>query len=244
MRLRLAAISCLAAVLGVSLSSLVFAEQQVYPTLDACWQATHDSCSQVAGGWSPATAGDPSAVKSTKETVDQENLDRQNMSMPGNRSGTSEHPVVAVDMNEVQFPDVQPYLDPNIGRVRVPVRFVSEQMGAQVAWDQTSQTVTITRQDTEIKLRVNDPHVAVNGRTIEIDAPPILVDPGRVMVPLRFVSEAFGALVDWVGPTSPDPQDTAWGKYQVWIWVDWGYWGKYSISDRLAHYWFYRGPGR
>ncbi|HWI51367.1 MAG TPA: copper amine oxidase N-terminal domain-containing protein [Symbiobacteriaceae bacterium] len=157
-----------------------------------------------------------------------------------------EHPVVAVDMNQVAFPDVQPYLDVEIGRVRVPVRFVSEQIGATVSWENETQTVTISRGELSIVLRVDDPEVIVNGRTVLIDAPPKLVDPGRVMVPLRFVSEVFGASVDWVGDQSPDPRDLAWGKYQVWIWVDWGYWGRYTVDERLHLYseWFYRGPGR
>lgn len=39
--------------------------------------------------------------------------------------------------------DVPAYLDPEVGRVRVPVRFVSEMMGATVSWNQDSRQVTI-----------------------------------------------------------------------------------------------------
>jgi hypothetical protein len=39
--------------------------------------------------------------------------------------------------------DVSAYLDSTVGRVRVPVRFVSEMMGAQVTWEQETWTATI-----------------------------------------------------------------------------------------------------
>lgn len=218
----------------------------VYPTADACWQAEQKPCYRHEQGWSPEQDVDPGNVIGTKLQRDEENLRRQGMSMPTNFSGSLEHPVVAVDMNRVVFPDVQPYLDTEIGRVRVPVRFVSEQMGAQVEWEQSTQTVTITRENLRVQLRVDDPVVTVNSTAVTIDAPPRLVDPGRVMVPLRFVSEVFGAAVDWVGTENPYPRDGAWGKYQVWIWVDWGYWGKYDLHERLIvqRDWFYQGPGR
>ena len=39
--------------------------------------------------------------------------------------------------------DTPAYLDTTVNRVRVPVRFVSEMMGAQVSWDQDNRRVTI-----------------------------------------------------------------------------------------------------
>jgi hypothetical protein len=215
----------------------------VYPTSEACYAAQGVPCHEIEGGWTPHEEIDTSDVPGTVEEYDQENLHRQHISMPTNISGTLDHPIVAVDMTQVIFPDVQPYLDLEIGRVRVPIRFIAEQMGAQVNWENETQTVTILREGLTIQLRVDDPVVIANGLRITIDAPPRLVDPGRVMVPLRFISEAFGASVDWVGTEPPHPRDTAWGKYQVWVWVDWGYWGKYTLNDRLHVYglWFYRG---
>jgi hypothetical protein len=235
-------------VLGLAaVPGLGWAEGEVprYETQAECLENHPDGCTRTETGWAPVEEANVDPVVE-EHYVDKENLRRQGMSMQTNISGTLEHPIVAVDMNRVTFPDVQPYLDVEIGRVRVPVRFVSEQMGAQVEWDQSSQTVTITNEMLRIQLTVDDPVVWVNGRAIEIDAPPTLLPPGRVMVPLRFLSEAFGAAVDWVGTESPDPIDKAWGKYQVWIWVDWGYWGKYTLHERLIVHsdWFYNGPGR
>ena len=39
--------------------------------------------------------------------------------------------------------DTPAYLDTTVNRVRVPIRFVSEMMGAQVSWDQANRRVTI-----------------------------------------------------------------------------------------------------
>ena len=40
---------------------------------------------------------------------------------------------------------------------------------------------------------------AINGKLTRLDQPPVL-DGGRVLVPLRFVSEALGATVSWDAP--------------------------------------------
>lgn len=48
----------------------------------------------------------------------------------------------------------------------------------------------------KIELQIGDKASAVNGRTVMNDVAPIIVND-RTMIPLRFVSEALGAQVDW-----------------------------------------------
>jgi hypothetical protein len=215
---------------------------KVYENYDECWETTQLACSKQKDGWHPADTDDLEGAKEFNLWLDPEEARRQENSMPSTTSGTLTSPVVAVDMNQVTFPDAQPYLDQEIGRVRVPIRFISEQMGAKVEWDGAAQTVTIVREGLRIQLTVDQSMAVVNGRTIPIDAPPNLVPPGRVMVPLRFISEAFGAAVDWVGEDHPAYLPQPWGKFQVWIWVPWGFWGKATIEERIKvhQYWFYR----
>lgn len=50
-----------------------------------------------------------------------------------------------------------------------------------------------------IQLRIGDQAATVDGQTVALDAPAMLVPPGRTMVPLRFVAEALGCRVDWDG---------------------------------------------
>jgi outer membrane protein assembly factor BamB len=47
-------------------------------------------------------------------------------------------------------------------------------------------------------LRIGNNQAEVNGLLIQLDAPPTIIN-GRTMVPLRFVSETFGAEVGWDG---------------------------------------------
>ena len=86
---------------------------------------------------------------------------------------------VNVDNKEISFTEASPYIDSN-GRVLVPLRFVSESIGAQVEWDSVKKEAVIIKDGKEIK--VGDEAVISSGRT---------------MVPVRFVSEALGAKVAW-----------------------------------------------
>lgn len=86
---------------------------------------------------------------------------------------------VNVDNKEISFTEASPYIDSN-GRVLVPLRFVSEYIGAQVEWDSVKKEAVIIKDGKEIK--VGDEAVISSGRT---------------MVPVRFVSEALGAKVAW-----------------------------------------------
>ena len=51
-----------------------------------------------------------------------------------------------------------------------------------------------------ISLQVNNSTASVDGKDVEMDASPVVVD-GRVMLPVRFVSEHFGNSVNWDATT-------------------------------------------
>jgi len=82
------------------------------------------------------------------------------------------------------------------GRVLVPLRGVFERLGARVTFDPAAQTVTATREAVTVILRLGSREARINDRIVLLDVPPLAVR-GRTMVPLRFVSEALGARVDW-----------------------------------------------
>lgn len=100
---------------------------------------------------------------------------------------------VLVDGYKVDFPDIKPRIDEN-NRVLIPVRFVSEALGAKVHY--ANDTVTITQEDKEIVLAMGAQVATVNGKEVRFDTKAI-VDRGRTLVPLRFVSEALGETVEW-----------------------------------------------
>jgi hypothetical protein len=102
---------------------------------------------------------------------------------------------VTVNGDPVNFQTTNPrYID---GRVLVPLRGVFEQLGAFVEWHPETRTVTATKTDTDLRLRIGDRTAWVNGEGQTLDVPATLI-AGRTMVPLRFLSEALGAQVQWV----------------------------------------------
>jgi hypothetical protein len=105
---------------------------------------------------------------------------------------------VTVNEDPVGFDGMQP-VSIN-GRVFVPLRGVFERMGAFVEWNPGTQSVTATRQNSTVKLQVGSNNAWVDGSTVMMDAPARLMS-GRTMVPLRFLSEALGASVNWYAAT-------------------------------------------
>ncbi|WP_336077557.1 stalk domain-containing protein [Paenibacillus sp. 203] len=82
------------------------------------------------------------------------------------------------------------------GSMLVPFRAVFEALGAKVKWDGATKTVTATKGNTTIKLTVGSRDAYINGKLVRLNAAPRLIN-GKVMVPIRFVSEALGAKVKW-----------------------------------------------
>jgi hypothetical protein len=82
------------------------------------------------------------------------------------------------------------------GRVLVPLRGVFEKMGASVQWRPADRTVTAMKGATDVSLRIGERWASVDGKTLSMDVPAQIVN-GSTMVPIRFVSEALGAQVDW-----------------------------------------------
>lgn len=102
--------------------------------------------------------------------------------------------------NESTFVDpdnkaVTPFILPP-GRTMVPLRFISEAFGAKVEWDGATRTVTITWGSKTIKLTIGVYIAKVDGKDVKLDVAPVIRE-GRTFVPIRFISEAFGADVKW-----------------------------------------------
>ena len=96
--------------------------------------------------------------------------------------------------------DAAPFVNLEVSRTLVPVRFVSEMLGARVQWMQETKEVIITDNGREIILTIDSEVVLVDGKDGTIDCPANILD-SRTFVPLRFVSETLGASVGWDGET-------------------------------------------
>lgn len=100
---------------------------------------------------------------------------------------------IVVNGDVVNFPDTQPYINQD-NRTMVPVRFISQQLGAEVSWDEAKQSVNIFYNQNTIRIPIGEKVAYVGGTQIQLDTNAV-IENDRTMVPLRFVSEALGAQV-------------------------------------------------
>jgi hypothetical protein len=82
------------------------------------------------------------------------------------------------------------------GRTMVPLRFVGEAFGAEFTYDSVFKIIDINFGSDKIKMQMGKKTAIVNGVEIALDVAPYIVN-GRTLVPIRFISETFGAEVVW-----------------------------------------------
>ncbi len=102
---------------------------------------------------------------------------------------------VYVNRDKVKF-DVPPTIID--GRTLVPLRAIFEALGATVDWNQTTKTVTGTKDGTTIIMTVGQSTFTVNGDVKKLDVPSQIID-GRTLVPVRAIAESLGVIVKWNG---------------------------------------------
>lgn len=90
---------------------------------------------------------------------------------------------------------VKPYIKED--RTMVPLRFIAEELGATVGYDDETRAITITLGDTVMGLTVDQKAYTLNGEAFEMDCAAEILE-NRTFVPVRFVSEALGRSVEWL----------------------------------------------
>lgn len=84
-------------------------------------------------------------------------------------------------------------------RTFVPVRYLGNALGVSdnnIAWDNNTRTATLQGKN-ELKLTIGRKAIAVNNKESVIDVAPMIANPGRTMLPARYVAEGLGFTVDW-----------------------------------------------
>lgn len=82
------------------------------------------------------------------------------------------------------------------GVTLVPLRVITESFGAEVTWHEETQEIDVDYEDVNIKLAIGSKDVYTNGMRSELLAAPELIN-GVTMLPLRFITENFGADVSY-----------------------------------------------
>lgn len=89
---------------------------------------------------------------------------------------------VWVNGSKVEFTDVKPYKDN--GKVMVPIRKLSESLGAKVTYDAAKKEITIQKDEWK--------------KQIFINKDPVILKDGRILVHTRFLAENLGYHVEWL----------------------------------------------
>lgn len=106
---------------------------------------------------------------------------------------------VMVDGAEVIFEDVAPFINPETGSTVVPMRKLFNALGVSnnaIRWDDATRTVTAQKGNTVIVLTIDSKVAQVGKAPVTLTQPAIIQD-GRTLIPLRFVSENLGLSVHW-----------------------------------------------
>lgn len=82
------------------------------------------------------------------------------------------------------------------GNTQVPMRAIFEKLGSEVLWNAGDKSVTANKGATSVWLQIDNSTAKIKNQEQTLEAAPRMVN-GNTMVPLRFVSEALGASVQW-----------------------------------------------
>ncbi|KGP78659.1 MULTISPECIES: copper amine oxidase N-terminal domain-containing protein [Paenibacillus] len=113
---------------------------------------------------------------------------------------------VLLNTVKMKFPDAKPFQDGQ-GSVMVPIRFVSEALGAKVTYSKTGKVsrVGIKTKDNTVDMTIGQTTALVNGQKKDYGTQ-IILKQNRTFVPLRLVSEGLGQKVEW-------------DKIGRWVWI-------------------------
>ncbi|MDR2940922.1 MAG: copper amine oxidase N-terminal domain-containing protein [Clostridiales bacterium] len=114
------------------------------------------------------------------------------------RLGTTT-PHVHIIINNLNLPsDTNPIILDN--RLLVPIRAISENLGAEVLWEGATRQATVVSGTTTIRFTLDSQVAYINNVAVTLDTKPVVRD-NRSLLPMRFVAENIGAHVAWSANT-------------------------------------------
>ncbi len=105
-------------------------------------------------------------------------------------------PHAFIDDKQVML-DAAPYISE--GSSMVPLRFIGEAFDAEIEWQNIGRgRILIKLKDLLIRLDIGENTAYINHNPVPLTVPPEIKN-NRTFVPIRFISEGFGATVEWDG---------------------------------------------
>lgn len=102
--------------------------------------------------------------------------------------------IITVDGSKEEV-DVAPYISAE-DRTMVPVRFISEYLGASVEWIESSQKVIVRSEEHIIELQIGSNVYYIDGKKHTMDTQPVLLN-SRTFLPIRYISEALKCEIEY-----------------------------------------------
>lgn len=91
-------------------------------------------------------------------------------------------------------PGVAPVIEN--GRTMVPFKAIFEALDLKTDWIAQQRIATAYNGEMNVSIKIDAPYGSIDGELVRLDAPAKIVN-GRTLVPLKFISEAFGNEVRW-----------------------------------------------
>lgn len=82
------------------------------------------------------------------------------------------------------------------GTTLVPVRVITENLGADVTWNQSKQQATVLTAGYKVVFTINSKGYTVNGALKTLTNPAKIIN-GKTMIPIRALAESIGAVVNY-----------------------------------------------
>ena len=106
---------------------------------------------------------------------------------------------ITIIVNDSVIPsDVEPVV--HKGTALMPLRVLEDSLGVSLNWNSSTQTIAVFKGDASGTLIIGDPTASIKVGDVEekvtLDQPAKIIQ-NRVMVPVRFIAELFGAKVVW-----------------------------------------------
>jgi hypothetical protein len=96
-------------------------------------------------------------------------------------------------INDTSLTGEAPYITKD-GSTLVPLRVITTAFGAVLAYDASTKTIGLKYNGHDLSLTIDNKMATVDGKTVEMNTAPQLHN-GTTMVPVRFITENFGAAI-------------------------------------------------
>jgi len=116
--------------------------------------------------------------------------------------------LMKVDKDTILYNELTLEIDPGRGttpviingRTLMPIRAVIETMGGYVDWYDDERIVSLNVGEYNVEMKIESLDYTVNYEQLKLDVAPQIIND-RTMLPIRFVAENIGSLIQWIGST-------------------------------------------